>query len=290
MSAWPKEVMLAKTYEQKRVKDWESMVIEPKLDGVRCIILYHPKHGIRFHSRNGREWFMFKKLELYVEAAHMALVNMYNEYKNGTMFDGEIVCSSFANSAGTIHRKNYQADDAVFHCFHVMPIDYFYGEGDEKEQGHRKEQLKALSAPRNKHFKLIEPREVEDHDHALRLNREHVGSGYEGSIIKDLSKPWVPTRSHAWMKIKEEISVDVQVTDLKEGSGKYEGTLGALVVRYKKRNVNVSGMTDKQRDTFWKERFSKNTIIGRTVEVQCQLITEKGSLRHPRFKRIRDDK
>lgn len=292
MNKWPKEVMLAKEYDPKRVKDWSNYAIEPKLDGVRCIILGTRRDGVTFHSRNGRQWHMFDALKKYVIDAHMLLRRVNSAYDQGIMLDGEIVCSSFANSAGTIHRKNYQADDAVFYCFHCMPIDYFYSGGDDREQAHRKQELLAantrlvLAGP----IKVVKHVPIEDHATAIDVNRRHVENGYEGSIVKDLSMPWLPKRSHAWMKIKEEISVDVQVTDMKEGDGKYKGTLGSLVVRYKKRNVNVSGMTDAQRDQFWRERFSKNTIIGKTVEVQCQLITEKGSLRHPRFKRIRDDK
>jgi DNA ligase-1 len=89
------------------------------------------------------------------------------------------------------------------------------------------------------------------------------------------------------MKIKDELSVDVRVTGMKEGSGKYAGMCGALLVDHRGKMVRVSGMDDEQREEFWNH---PRRIIGRMVEVEYQNETAHGSLRHPRFKCLRPDK
>ena len=83
--------------------------------------------------------------------------------------------------------------------------------------------------------------------------------------------------------------------DVEEGTGRNAGKLGALIVegtdggKFIKTNVG-SGLTDADRDTFWK---AKDKLIGQVVEVradqitQNQDVTDEWSLRFPRFLRFR---
>jgi len=80
----------------------------------------------------------------------------------------------------------------------------------------------------------------------------------------------------------------VEITGLQEGTGKFEGQLGALVVNFEGVTVNVgSGLTDALRESIW---LDKDSHIGRLVEVEYHEVTPDKSLRHPRFIRFRDDK
>jgi DNA ligase-1 len=92
------------------------------------------------------------------------------------------------------------------------------------------------------------------------------------------------------------ITVDLEVVDVEEGTGRNLGRLGALVCsgsdHGKQIAVNVgSGFTDSDRDSFWADR---GLVVGRTVEILCDVITKNQdgtySLRFPRFVRFRDDK
>jgi DNA ligase-1 len=90
------------------------------------------------------------------------------------------------------------------------------------------------------------------------------------------------------MKIKEEVSKDLAVVGMVEGEGKYQGTLGALIVQSRDGTKHqVSGMTDDQRERWWN---SKELIIGQVVEVKAMKELPDGQLREPRFKCIRHDK
>ncbi len=111
----------------------------------------------------------------------------------------------------------------------------------------------------------------------------------EGWILKEYDY------DNVWWKYKLEETVDLIVTGIQSGRGKYTGQCGALICSLWNpiRKIGedqfievakVSGMTDLERAAI------SHKDIGRVVEVRYQCIAAKGRLRHPRFVRWRDDK
>lgn len=275
-------VMLAHPFTEKKFNEMLNPVIEPKLDGVRVIV--HVDHnGVRYYSRNGRELKMFKSMdrEMTTLAESMASIWPWDHW----MFDGEMMSATFNEMAGTIHRKDYQAGDTVFYCFHAMPLLTFHTGRDTVSQADRRYEL--LLQPNTDKLRFPQFTNAETVEHIRAKYDQYRSDNFEGAMVKDLSQPWVAKRSHAWLKLKDELSVDVPVTGVLEGEGKYKGTCGTLVIDYKGVSVPVSGMTDAQRHEFW---ANPDAVIGRIVEVVYQEETVHGSLRHPRFKRFREDK
>lgn len=113
--------------------------------------------------------------------------------------------------------------------------------------------------------------------------------GGEGIILKRVEAPFSPDkRNYDLMKIKEEVTLDLLVTGLENGQGKYDGCVGALICKDKKGNTHyISGMTDEQR---WEWVRNSAAIVGKVVEVKAMKVNTDGSLREPRFKAIRYDK
>lgn len=113
--------------------------------------------------------------------------------------------------------------------------------------------------------------------------------GGEGVILKRIDAPITLGKRNAdLMKIKLEVTVDLLVTSVVRGDGKYAGTLGALRCVDKAGNVHmISGMTDKQRADWW---HTPSLITNHVVEVQAMCVLPNGSLREPRFKAVRHDK
>ena len=94
------------------------------------------------------------------------------------------------------------------------------------------------------------------------------------------------------LKVKKMNTVDLFVTSIFEGKGKYKGTLGGVMIEYKGQPVGVgSGFSDNQRKIIWAH---PDNIIGKLIEVQYfeESKDKNGnpSLRFPVFKTIRLDK
>ena len=282
------KVMLAKTYDPDRVDSWKEMYVEPKLDGVRVVVLVRKGEAPRYYSRNGRELGMFTHLNPSVRELAARLVRKNEDLAKGLMLDTEAVGVTFGDVSGAIHTKGTVALTCRLHVFHCMPLAAFRKGIDTVAQRVRSYALaNALDGMALKGITVSVPQRVLDHRQVMVAHRKFRYEQYEGTMVKNLHIAWTALRSFAWMKIKEEQTTEVMVVDLKEGTGKYVGMTGALICEHKKRKVRVSGMTDAQRKEFWDH---PKRIINKMVEVTFQEETEAGSLRHPRFKRVRDDK
>ena len=291
--------------------------LEPKLDGVRVLMVVLPPSGmfdglVTCYSRNGKVFENFTHIEEQVLNNVRQLVSAGDRtagmssgiLNEGFVFDGEVVGNSFQELMRQARRKeNVAAEDSVFHVFDVLPLTDF-------KRGHWNAQLyKRIELLRNMQgaFDKMPNAELLPH---LRVNldehegrsvferycRDMVEAGYEGVMIKDLEAPYVCKRSTFWMKYKPTITVDLEVIGLEEGTGRNQGRLGALVCHGvddgKEITVNAgSGFSDSERDSLWEDR---NLIVGRTVEILADAITQNQdgtySLRFPRFVRFRDDK
>lgn len=126
-------------------------------------------------------------------------------------------------------------------------------------------------------------------EEASTLSEEVWQRGGEGIILNEIDALYQPGKRNASMiKIKQGISYDLQVTHVYVGKGKYTGTLGGLICRYKDgKEIKVSGMTDAQRKAWWS---NPQLIIGKIVQIDAMSESSKGLLREPRFKGIRFDK
>ena len=112
----------------------------------------------------------------------------------------------------------------------------------------------------------------EDTNDALRRS---VSLGYEGIVLKDPEAEYA-AGARAWGKVKPIATEDLRVVDCLPN--------GSLVVS--RRGVRVTVGIGLPRAI----RASAVTMLGRLIEVRFQEVTANGSLRHPIFVRVRDDK
>jgi DNA ligase-1 len=296
-----------------------SKRLEPKLDGVRVLMMVIPAGGtgkaagqVTCYSRNGKVFENFEHIEDQIRdniSEIVAAANKVTELSSGTLkkgflLDGEVVGNSFQELMRQARRKeNVSAEDSVFHIFDILPIDDF-------KRGYWNAQLRKRIALLDAMQPAIDKMpnvellphlmvDLDTHEGKSQIDRyakDMVTAGFEGIMIKNLEAPYVCKRSTDWMKWKPTITVDLEVIGLEEGTGRNKGRLGALVCNGvddgKEITVNAgSGFSDPERVSLWEDR---NMIFGRTVEIMADAITQNQdgtySLRFPRFVRFRDDK
>jgi DNA ligase-1 len=83
------------------------------------------------------------------------------------------------------------------------------------------------------------------------------------------------------------LTMDCVVTGHYLGEGKYENTLGGLIVQQENgKECRVgSGFIDQERDDILNDITN---VVGRTIEVKYQNLSDDGVMRFPIFLRFRD--
>jgi DNA ligase-1 len=282
--------MLAHSGDNNPKKITGDCIVEYKYDGVRAIVIVENGNAT-IYSRNGKQLNNFPHIE---EAfSHKMFDNL--------VFDGEVMSEDFQTLMKQVHRKeNAQTEDAYFALFDFLPLDEFKTGRSSLPLTKRKELLRGFE--RSDYFKdciLLTKHTVlnieDDADKFKAMNQEAIDKGYEGIMVKPINGAYECKRSYGWLKMKPFIEVTLKVIDVEEGTGKNEGSAGALVCEGidedKHIRVNVgTGLSDDLRDSIWSDIES---VVGQLVEVRADAITisqdsqETYSLRFPRFKTFR---
>lgn len=286
--------------------------LEPKLDGVRALFLVKidgAESSVTCYSRNGKVFENFTHIEVQIVQQAKEIAGRLAKYigtnaLDGFVLDGEVIGKSFNDLMKQARRKSdVQATDSVFYAFDVLPLSEFR-EGHCNAQLHKR--IRALEECRGvfdtidnvdllPHL-MVDLDTAEGRDQFNRYAGDQVEAGFEGIMIKELQAPYECRRSTSWMKWKPVITVDLEVIDVEEGTGKNIGRLGALVCSGVDdgRTITVncgSGFSDDQRVDIWNNR---HMVVGQTVEVMADVVSRNQdgtySLRFPRFVRFRDDK
>jgi DNA ligase-1 len=132
-----------------------------------------------------------------------------------------------------------------------------------------------------------------DTSKVLEYLEEAIANNEEGVMINICDAVYEFGRTWNLMKVKKMNTLDLEVVDYEEGSGRLAGTLGAIHVRYKNGNIVKvgSGFSDDLRKQIWNHDVM---IVGKIVEIQYfeESTNADGgiSLRFPVFKDFRPDK
>ena len=282
--------MLAHSGDNNPKKITGDCVVEYKYDGVRAIVIVK-NDAATIYSRNGKQLTNFPHIE---EA-------FSHKMFNNLVFDGEVMSADFQSLMKQVHRKEgVETQDAYFSLFDFLPIDEFRTGSGTLPLIKRKELLKGFE--HSGHFKdcIINTKyqviNIEDDaDKFKEINNEAIEKGYEGIMVKPINGMYECKRSYGWLKMKPYIEVTLKVIDIEEGTGKNEGSTGALICegtdegKFIKVNVGT-GLSDDLRDDIWNHADS---VVGQLVEVRADAITisqdseDEYSLRFPRFKCFR---
>jgi len=287
------DCMLATDSAKHEKKMVGEMLIEPKLDGVRVIVICDvDKDEVKLFSRNGKELSNFPEINKQFD-------EMLDQMSESMVFDGEVMSDDFQTLMREIHRKGgAKTKDAKLNLFDCMPLYNFMDGSCVEPITERKKWLDNYEFGPN--INVVESVKINlsDEDGQKQFadyNKMCIDRGFEGIMVKPIGGIYECKRSTGWLKVKPFIEVSLKVIDVEEGTGRNVGKLGALVVKgtdmdkFIKTNVG-SGLTDTDRETFWK---AKDKLIGQVVEIRADAITQnqdtkdEWSLRFPRFLRFR---
>jgi DNA ligase-1 len=292
------ECQLATDSAKQEKKMTSDKILQRKLDGVRVLVIC--VHGtVAIYSRNGKQFENFNHIIPQLQRVMPVIQNAMST--PNFVLDGEMMSDDFQTLMRQAHRKyNADASDSRFHIFDIINYGGFMQGVSRVKQSSRTDMLHALRVRIEEEPNLVvEPflrvdlNTGEGIDVMHRYADECIAQGYEGIMIKDAGAPYECKRTTHWLKWKPNITVDLKVIAVEEGTGRNVGRLGALVCegvddgRTIKTNVG-SGLTDSDRDSFWD---SRNDIIGTIAEVRADAVTQNQdgsySLRFPRFVRFR---
>lgn len=272
------EVQLAEPMDARKVV--MPSYVQTKLDGMR-VLAFLRSGDVVFVSRNG-------KPVLTLEHLKPQLIEVFGTDPN-LVVDGEVKKPGhFNDTTSAVKRKEANEDSAEveFHIFDVLTLTEFEMNISQPYK-ERYKVLHCLDMSGTTHLKPLTHTLVETLEEAHKLFGQAIEDGHEGIIIKNPMGAYRRKRTFDWIKMKAEETVDVPIVGVKAGSGKYEGTLGAVIVDYKGAQVAVSGMTDEVRNYIWD---NQEAVLGKIIEVKYHEVTPDGSLRHPRMKKFRPDK
>lgn len=287
------ECMLAHDGANHEKKIKGVKLLEPKLDGVRCItVVDYAARTVVQYTRNG------KVLENFSHITDSLLTHI-DDLGRSYVLDGEVVSDSFQALMKQVHRKDdVQSGDARLMLFDMIPLVEFKEGKSTLGQRRRSNLLRSFKHTFDKcgNIDVIPQIEVNLDEMVgeaqfRAYNKDAIEKGFEGIMIKDPNAVYECKRSASWLKMKPFIEVSLTVLETEEGTGKNVGKMGALVCEGtedgKLIKVNVgSGFTDEDRDEFWSCK-----VDGQVVEVRADAITQNQdgsySLRFPRFLRFR---
>lgn len=291
---------LAKSADDHKSKLIGEKLLDFKYDGVRLLSVLNKKENIvKQYTRNGIENNNFNTIK-------KDLSRVLEYLPINIVLDGEVISSSFQKLMTQVNRKEeIDTTDSILALFDLIDYDDWINGYSPVPQAKRHKNLCEILIPilndNNISSIIIIPKLLVDlstNDGLLafeHFNRQAIDEGFEGIMIKDPLSPYEGKRTSSWLKIKPKISVDLNIINIIEGTGKYNSSLGAFVCKGiddgREIQTNVgSGFTDEMRIKYWNNR---NDLIGAIVEIEGDVLTIAEnqtiwSLRFPTFKRFRE--
>ena len=282
--------MLAYKVDKKPV-DWsENVYIQPKLDGVRCVIYLDDKENIRCFSRTGKE---FHNLQHIKDSLH-DFFKMETEFSANTdvVLDGELynhdLRDNFEKIISLVRKQKPTTQDRLdaaelieFHCYDYIETVM------NQPYGYRASQL-VTSDMYSPCIKYVDSKLATSRETANIIHQYNLNDGYEGSILR-LDRPYEQKRSYNLQKFKDFHDTEATIVGYELGKGKREGTLGKFLMMDD--DGNRFGCPPGKGYNYKDLANILNNIhdyIGKRATFTYFERTQAGSYRHPLFKTIRN--
>ena len=282
-----KKPMLAYPVSDKPINYDKPVFIQPKLDGVRCVIQYEKhinksENRVVAYSRTGKEWKNIDHI-LFNLKPWFALnpnVILDGELYNHDLKDNfEKIISLVRKQKPTDLDALESADMVQFHCYDII---------DEAKTFKERSEFIAQVVPRNHCIKHVPTMLVPTESQGKVNHARNLDSGYEGSILRT-NDVYQCKRSHSLRKFKDFSDAEATIVGYLDGKGKRTGTLGKFIMQ------DDEGMEfgcPPGKGYTYKDLANMLDNIGDYIGQRATFTffekTKAGSYRHPLFKCIRN--
>ena len=279
-----KKPMLAYPVSNKPIDYSKPVFIQPKLDGVRCVIQYENmglEYEVKAYSRTGKEW---KNIDHILEQ----LIPFFQKYPD-VILDGELynhdLRDNFEKIISLVRKTKPTEEDRLeaskltqFHCYDIIDEELPFEQRIEFV-------YQALMLLGDSIY-TVDTNQVFSENGAKSMHETNLNDGYEGSIVRT-NNTYQCKRSHNLRKFKDFHDDEALLLDWVEGKGKRIGTIGKFMAQDSE--GNIFGMPVMDKFNYLQENFEEmKTWVGKLATFTYFERTKANSYRHPLFKCIRD--
>ena len=288
-----KKPMLAYPASAKPIDYSKPIFIQPKLDGVRCLIQYENRpietddlsgqlteNIVVAYSRTGKEW---KNIDHILEQLQPYFFKYPDVILDGELYNHDLrdnfekIISLVRKTKPTDEDRLEASELTQFHCYDII---------DETKTFEERNNFITKELPISYCIKQLMTYEIYDEKAAKERHRINLKAGYEGSIVR-ANDPYHCKRSHNLRKFKDFHDAEATLLAWVEGKGKRKGTVGKFMAVDDE--GNEFGMPVMDKFKYLQDNFRKmRGWVGKRATFTYFERTKAGSYRHPLFKAIRN--
>ncbi len=281
-----KKPMLAYPVSAKPIDYNKPTFIQPKLDGVRCVIQYErraqPREDVVVaYSRTGKEWKNINHILAQLKPFFQKYPNVILDgelYNHDFKDDFEQIISMVRKTKPTPEARVKSAENVQFHCYDIIDEKLPFDQRIEFVN----ESLMLLGDS----IYTVDTDWIDSEIEAKVKHQTNLNYGYEGSIVRT-NDVYKCGRSWNLRKFKDFHDAEAMLIDWVEGKGKRKGTIGKF--KAVDEDGNVFGMPVMDKFKYLQENFEEmKTWLGKTATFTYFERTKADSYRHPLFKCIRN--
>jgi DNA ligase-1 len=273
--------MLAYKVGTKEIDYSNKVYMQPKLDGVRCVIQLNDKGEVIAYSRTGKPWLNINHILSNLKPLFSSQpdVILDGELYNHDLRDNFEKIISLVRKQKPTNEDRLESKELVqFHC-------YDYANGSDS-YGIRMDNL--ITSDMYSYCIKFVPTTLVVEDQTQSQHQLNLDEGYEGSILR-LDSPYQCKRSYNLQKFKDFHDAEATIIGYEAGKGKREGTLGKFLMMDEDevefgcppgKGYNYKDLADMLNNI--------HDYIGKVATFTYFERTKAGSYRHPLFKALRN--
>jgi len=272
--------MLAYPVSAKPINYEDKIFMQPKLDGVRCVIQYDNSE-VKAYSRTGKPWLNIEHILFNLKPWFILNPDVILDgelYNHSLKDDFNKIISLVRKSKPTPEDRLEAAQYTEFHCYDII---------DETMTFEERNRFIVQTVPRNHcvhHVPTLT--NVGNHTQAKIFHTNYLNQGYEGSILRT-NDTYACKRTHNLRKFKDFHDTEATLTGWVEGKGKRIGTIGKFLAVDSEGNEFGMPVMDKFKKL--QDNFEQMKLwVGKEATFTYFERTKANSYRHPLFKALRN--